>query len=123
MNRTDGGACYPTQRNRLRTYFFGAARDPEMWPDGTLRADYLVISVIYTTARKGSVINGRYKIAGCFVKFSNERVRQTTLVSCVTAGLGPARWQAIAWAKDDADRLPRCRYVSRWRVPRIAESS
>ena len=47
MNRTDGGACYPTQRNRLRTYFFGAARDPEMWPDGTLRADYLVISVSY----------------------------------------------------------------------------
>jgi hypothetical protein len=78
---------------------------------------------IYRTTRKGSVINGRYKIVGCFVKFSNERVRQTTLVSCVTAGLGPARWQAIAWAKDDADRLPRCRYVSRWRVPRIAESS
>jgi hypothetical protein len=21
MNRTDGGACYPTQRNRLRPFF------------------------------------------------------------------------------------------------------
>jgi hypothetical protein len=45
--RTNGDVCYPTQHNRLRTYFFGAARAPEMCPDGTLRADCLVISVRY----------------------------------------------------------------------------
>jgi hypothetical protein len=46
MNRT-GGACIPPNAIDSGPIFFGAARAPEMWPDGTLRADYLVISVRY----------------------------------------------------------------------------
>jgi hypothetical protein len=71
---------------------------------------------IYRTTRKGSVINGRYKIAGIVIKFSHGRVEQTTVVSCVTEGLGPSGRTHFAWAENDTNRLPHCRSIGRRRV-------
>jgi len=47
MDRNEQTAALFRGTQSTQDVFFGAARAPEMCPDGTLCADYLVISVRY----------------------------------------------------------------------------